>query len=487
VQKQPPLPVIPAPPAPSQWNVLIGMQDKTLRKIYVNLAKRALGASGHSHVNIETHGTGRRLTSDLRELMDDAERADAYHTLIFVEEELVTDEFEMLMQERFARFEFVLLAMNISPAERKDRLRSGFNQIVGLPVSYDRMVRVFNTALESSFSTSMDSSRFSGTGRGGVGGDARSNDADFSVSEGAVARRRSYNSVKKAHAQEQKQQHRAAARKKQAKSDNAKATANQRTVLLVDDFDMIRQLVGDALKSMGFHVIEATDGVEAVDIFKSKKAHPEMIFMDCEMPKMDGFEATRAIRKHEEEQGGGGGDGGGGAARIPIIAMTANAMQGDRNRCAQAGMDDFLAKPLGREQLQVIMDKYLPREKEKRSGRGGGNGGGGHNKRRSSNSRSRGGSRNTSRRPSMPREPSTGELLKTGRRSSATKSPRRRLKSPRGKKSSKQIVEESSTKASSSTAPGGTPVDPGDDKKRAYRQSMGAPDVPMLPDMEEKV
>jgi CheY-like chemotaxis protein len=72
------------------------------------------------------------------------------------------------------------------------------------------------------------------------------------------------------------------------------------------------------------------------------------------MPEMDGFDATRALRKIETKRGG---------ARIPIIALTANALEGDRERCIEAGMDDYLAKPFKPEQLGKVLQAWMPGEK----------------------------------------------------------------------------------------------------------------------------
>jgi CheY-like chemotaxis protein len=73
-----------------------------------------------------------------------------------------------------------------------------------------------------------------------------------------------------------------------------------------------------------------------------------LIFMDCQMPEVDGFEATALIRKME-----------GGSGHTPIVAMTANAMQGDRERCLAAGMDDYVAKPVRQKDLQAVLDRWL--------------------------------------------------------------------------------------------------------------------------------
>jgi CheY-like chemotaxis protein len=75
----------------------------------------------------------------------------------------------------------------------------------------------------------------------------------------------------------------------------------------------------------------------------------DLVLMDCQMPEMDGFEATRALRELEVKRGG---------PRIPIIALTAQALEGDRERCLDAGMDDYLAKPFKPDQLGKVLQAW---------------------------------------------------------------------------------------------------------------------------------
>ncbi len=101
------------------------------------------------------------------------------------------------------------------------------------------------------------------------------------------------------------------------------------------------------LENMGRQVELARDGREAVD--RRMAGSFDLIFMDCQMPVMDGFEATREIRRRE-----------GSGPRCPIIAMTAGAMEGERQKCLDAGMDDYPAKPIVKAELQEALKRHLP-------------------------------------------------------------------------------------------------------------------------------
>ena len=104
-------------------------------------------------------------------------------------------------------------------------------------------------------------------------------------------------------------------------------------ILLVDDNLVNRKVALGMLKKMGLTATIATNGLEAVQAWQDQQW--DLILMDCMMPKMDGYEATRTIRQQEEE-----------GTHVPIIAMTANAMEGDKERCLAAGMDDYVPKPI---------------------------------------------------------------------------------------------------------------------------------------------
>ncbi len=122
------------------------------------------------------------------------------------------------------------------------------------------------------------------------------------------------------------------------------------TVLLVEDNPVNLGVVKKALAKLGLGSASATDGEEALAQFRRQRYH--LIFMDCQMPVMDGYEATRQIRRLEAAQG---------VARTPIIAMTANAMAGDREKCLAAGMDDYLAKPVGIGDLRDCVSTWMAR------------------------------------------------------------------------------------------------------------------------------
>ena len=119
-----------------------------------------------------------------------------------------------------------------------------------------------------------------------------------------------------------------------------------RSILLAEDTVVNQKLATRLLEKMGCTVELANNGLEAVS--KAETSNYDIIFMDCHMPEMDGFEATAAIRKLP------------GDSKIPIIALTANAMQGDRERCLNAGMDDYISKPLKPADLRDALQKWLP-------------------------------------------------------------------------------------------------------------------------------
>ena len=120
-------------------------------------------------------------------------------------------------------------------------------------------------------------------------------------------------------------------------------------ILLAEDNPVNQEVVLAMLRAIGCRADLANDGQEALDALA--RTTYDLVLMDCQMPNKDGFEATGEIRRREKTTAG--------APRIPIIALTANAMDGDRERCLAAGMDDYLSKPLRREALQAALTKWL--------------------------------------------------------------------------------------------------------------------------------
>ncbi|MGH7201283.1 MAG: response regulator, partial [Planctomycetaceae bacterium] len=112
----------------------------------------------------------------------------------------------------------------------------------------------------------------------------------------------------------------------------------------VEDSPYNQKLALGVLGKRGHRVTVAADGTEAVALARQRDY--DVILMDVQMPEMDGLEATRCIRRTERETGG----------HVPIIAMTAQAMKGDRERCLEAGMDDYLMKPIRGRQLHAAID-----------------------------------------------------------------------------------------------------------------------------------
>lgn len=123
----------------------------------------------------------------------------------------------------------------------------------------------------------------------------------------------------------------------------------QAQVLLVEDNAVNRKVALAMLRKGGYRVDVAEDGAEAVEA--ARVGTYDIVLMDCQMPVMDGFEATRAIRQLD-----------GKSAAMPILAMTANAMEGDRERCLSAGMSDYLSKPIRSANLFEAIENWLPKK-----------------------------------------------------------------------------------------------------------------------------
>jgi len=117
-------------------------------------------------------------------------------------------------------------------------------------------------------------------------------------------------------------------------------------ILLAEDNLINQKLAKMMLTKAGYHVEVANNGQEAVEKYTTSPENFDLIFMDVQMPEMDGIEATQAIREKEFDT-------------IPIVAMTANAMKGDREICLKAGMNDYIAKPIKREIVFEILEKWI--------------------------------------------------------------------------------------------------------------------------------
>jgi len=120
------------------------------------------------------------------------------------------------------------------------------------------------------------------------------------------------------------------------------------SVLLAEDNPVNQKLVTRLLEKKGHRVVVVGTGKEALDILEKQLF--DVVLMDVQMPEVDGFEATASIREKEKETG----------EHMPVVAMTAHALKGDRETCLEAGMDEYLSKPINPDELYRILDSYRP-------------------------------------------------------------------------------------------------------------------------------
>jgi two-component system cell cycle response regulator DivK len=121
-------------------------------------------------------------------------------------------------------------------------------------------------------------------------------------------------------------------------------------ILIVDDNQDSRELVVKVLKNRGYRTIEAVDGEEALE--KAVTERPALILMDRSLPKIDGYEVTRRLKSQEKFKD------------IPIVALTAHAMRGDREKALAAGCEGYISKPINVRQLPELITSYLAGKRE---------------------------------------------------------------------------------------------------------------------------
>lgn len=125
-------------------------------------------------------------------------------------------------------------------------------------------------------------------------------------------------------------------------------------VLLAEDNESNQIVARTHLERFGLQVLLVGNGQQALDLLESESF--DLVLMDCQMPVVDGFAACAELRRREQRAG---------LPRVPVVALTANAMRDDRKRCLAAGMDDYLAKPYRGDEMLAVLERWLPRERRK--------------------------------------------------------------------------------------------------------------------------
>ena len=120
-------------------------------------------------------------------------------------------------------------------------------------------------------------------------------------------------------------------------------------LLAVDDHPVNQTFVRKLLKKLGFNHVDLAENVQEALNMIEKNTY-DIVLMDCQMPELDGYQATTLLRQREE----------GTDTHLPVIALTANAMMGDKEKCLKAGMDDYLSKPIKPDQLMALLKKWAP-------------------------------------------------------------------------------------------------------------------------------
>jgi signal transduction histidine kinase/DNA-binding response OmpR family regulator len=145
--------------------------------------------------------------------------------------------------------------------------------------------------------------------------------------------------------------HTVAEQRRAEESQEGPALSLKAHILVAEDNQVNQQVALEILQNFGCQVTLANDGTEAVEFHASNVY--DLVFMDCRMPNMDGYQATEEMRRLEGKE-----------RHTPIIAMTAQAMKGDRERCLAAGMDDYISKPVDPERILMVLRRWLPAHEE---------------------------------------------------------------------------------------------------------------------------
>ena len=344
-----------APPAPSpedlavvrlgpsrvQWTVLVHAVNASLRRCVERYARFFL--SDAASVDVQHSEFVRGAERLVAQLADATSRTNRLMVIVHYSD-ATTDLLQALSTRTPASCSVVMLAAppsaNTSHLPTISPRDEGWRHVVRLPVTLDRLCTAMDAAVSDHVASSPSRRYIAATRSTGSG--SSSTTSTPSLHSSTRLRKVSVSST--------------------GSPSSSAARRNAATVLIVDDFALIRDLVQELVRQLGYRTLVAANGEEAIALVTEHYESIGLVLMDCEMPICDGFQATDAIRALEADRGVDK------EGQLFVCAMTGNASREDELQCAARGLSGFLAKPVSRADLETCLAQHvqLPTQRQRR-------------------------------------------------------------------------------------------------------------------------